>query len=72
MSENIYPNSWYIMRHSHCCGWLPLLDSVGNRSYATGYYNALTSFIPRPAYRLINNKGKIAEECPGCKGVNPN
>ena len=61
-----YPNSWYVERFcdygNEGCEWLALFDSVGNKSYATGYINALDSFYPHPAYRLINNKGEIVKE----------
>lgn len=63
-----YPNSWYVEQFYDYayegCEWKPLLGSVGNKSYAMGYLAALDSFYPHPPYRLINNKGEIAEHCP--------
>ncbi len=56
-----YPNSWYVERADEAGYWRPLIDSAGNKSYATGYLNALESFNPHPAYRLITNKGKLSE-----------
>ena len=33
--------------------WARVVGSQGLRSYAYGWYDALTSFYPRPAYRLV-------------------
>jgi hypothetical protein len=33
--------------------WSFIIGSQGNRSYALGWFHALTAFYPRPAYRLI-------------------
>ncbi len=63
LKSNPYPNSWYVESYSECCGWLPRLDSVGNKSYSTGYLYALDAFYPHDGHRLINNKGEIAKVC---------
>lgn len=56
-----YPNSWYVERLNSDGHWWPELGSVGNKSYAMGYLNALDSFNPHPSYRLITNKGELFE-----------
>jgi hypothetical protein len=56
-----YPNSWYVEQEGALESWWPLLTSVVNKSYAMGYLNALDSFNPHPAYRLITNKGELFE-----------
>lgn len=33
--------------------WTVVTGSEGNRSYAQGWYHALTSFLPHPAYRFV-------------------
>jgi hypothetical protein len=66
MPKTPYPNSWYVEQFfdygNEGCEWKPLLGSVGNKSYATGYANALDSIYPHPPYRLIDKKGKVAKE----------
>lgn len=56
-----YPNSWYVEQEGALDSWWPLIASVGNKSYAMGYLNAIDSFNPHPAYRLITNKGELFE-----------
>jgi hypothetical protein len=36
--------------------WHFITGSEGNRSYALGWYHALTSMYPRPAYALVRYK----------------
>jgi len=36
--------------------WHTVMGSTGNRSYALGWFHALTSFYPRPAYALMRFK----------------
>ena len=65
MKKNPYPNSWYVtqfMDYGSEAEWWPILGSVGNKSYATGYVHALDSFYPHPAYQLINDKGEVFKE----------
>ena len=59
-----YKNSWYVEKLSEISDnyWITLLDSVGNKSYATGYLNALDSMYPSATYRLIDKNGKVAKE----------
>lgn len=68
-----YPNQWYVEMFDEARErWWPFLDSVGNKSYATGFFNALDTFIPHPPYRLIDNKGELYEVCRARKPVNVN
>jgi len=50
---------YYVMRQ-HGQGddgvWSRVIGSEGNRSYALGWFHALTSFLPRPAYALMRYK----------------
>lgn len=68
-SEPAGPGQWpgqhYVQRFSLDTGWMTLNDSVGNASYARGYFNALSSFYPSPAYRLIGKDGTVVEERSG-------
>jgi len=58
-----YMNSWHVRRYSDVRDkWVPIDASVGNRSYALGYLNALDSFYPHPSYRLIDKDGRLHEE----------
>jgi hypothetical protein len=41
--------------------WCSISESVGNKSYASRYLNALDSIYPRPHYRLITNMGEVFE-----------
>lgn len=56
-------------------GWHFVGGSFGNKSYASGWYDALTGFIPRPAYRLMRGTfydhadKEVVEESKRCRGV---
>lgn len=69
--NHIYPNSWQVRREG-VKGWETLSDSVGNKSYAMGYLNALCSFYPHPEYQLVNNDAVLFETRPAWGPVQTN
>lgn len=58
------PGYWHVQRLSENLGrWVRVGGSAGGRSYAAGWFDALTSFLPRPAYRLVRPDGEVTDEC---------
>lgn len=54
---------WTVERQLSSGIWIVVQGSGGRKSYAQGWYDALTSFHPRPAYRLIDDTNKVRETC---------
>jgi len=44
--------------------WRAVLESVGTKSYANGYYNALQSVYPRPAIQLVDADQHVYSQLP--------
>ncbi len=42
--------------------WVRLTGAAGQRGYVLGWYHALTSILPRRAYRMVASDGEIPEE----------
>ena len=64
MKNPCHLNFWYVEQLFNNIEWRLVPDSMGNKSYATGYAAALDSFYPHPPYRLIDNKGEVVKEIP--------
>jgi hypothetical protein len=67
-----YPNTYSVQTQMPDNNWHTLLGSVGNKSYAEGYFAALQAFNPRPAYRIIGKKGETIRESESRAGVHLN
>jgi hypothetical protein len=63
---------YFVKRQGGDGVWRRVVGSQGNRSYATGWYHAMTSFIPRPAHQLLREDGKVIEEDEAHGGVTVN
>ena len=48
-------NSYQVETTFDGVGWHILGGSIGNRSYAYGYFNALKDMLPRRACRLVDS-----------------
>lgn len=59
---------YFVKRQGRDGVWRRVTGSQGNRSYATGWYHALTSPLPRPAHRLLREDGNVIEEDTAWKG----
>ena len=64
--------SYQVWRQRKTGGFWPVIGSEGNKSYALGWYHALTSFIPRPAYKITDQDGRILEADEAHEGVHTN
>lgn len=68
-----YPNQWYVeVADPRGEFWLGLIGSVGNKSFAEGYFSATQAYNPRPAYRLIDKNGNIVRTSEARSGVHLN
>jgi hypothetical protein len=60
------PYSYYLegLSSSPAGGWFIIPGTLGNKSYVNGWFDAVTSFLPHPAYRIkCYETGKVVEEC---------
>lgn len=53
---------YLVQRRGHDGTWRGVVGSAGNRSYARGWYDAVTSYLPRPAYRFAREDGTVIAE----------
>lgn len=51
--------------------WFDVVGSGGQRGYSYGWFDALSSLIPRPSYRILK-EDKVIEESKACSGVQVN
>jgi len=59
-----YPNDssphWHVeLFNEKMNKWIPLLSSVGNKSFAYGFLSCANSLYPHPEYRMVDPEGEI-------------
>lgn len=52
--------------------WQSVTGAVGGKNYIQGWFDALISFYPCPAYRIENQLGDVIETHPGSSQVTAN
>lgn len=69
-------NIWSVETQMPSGRWIFVHGSLGNKSYALGWFHGLTSLIPRRPYRLVkmtpDSEPVIVETDNGSRGVRPN
>lgn len=59
---------WSVERRCYTTNrWVPIAGAAGLKSYARGWYDALTSMTPRPGYRLVDDKDQERSRDVGSK-----
>ena len=66
------PGIWKVERHMpESNRWSRVTGAAGNKSYATGWFHALTALLPHPRYRLVNSKSEVVENRHAAIGPQP-